>query len=389
LAIDLFAGCGGATLGFKQEGFRVAAAVEVDPTAAETYRLNHPEVILFEEDILEITPRRILRRSGFRKGEVTVILGCPPCQGFSRQRRGKRDERNKLVRVFAEFVAAIKPQLFVLENVPGLANGAGKRIFQDALETLRECGYSVVHDILNAADYGVPQRRKRVVVIGSLNGSVSLPSPTHCSPRRLKSSLDTSTPLKPWRTVRDAIGNLRGLSSGKADPKDPLHAAPRHGEKALKRLRNIPRNGGSRNQLPRDLVLKCHEKHDGHRDVYGRMKWDIVAPTITGGCNRVSKGRFAHPKQNRGITMREAALLQTFPKSYQFFGGRSAIALQLGNAVPVGLARAIARHLRNFVSLSGGGAASGRSKSKKAPNGAKRWKLGRRVRVWGSRKRVI
>lgn len=345
-AIDLFAGCGGATLGFKNEGFRVVAAVEVDPIAAKTYRQNHPEVLLFEKDIRKISPRTLLRKAKLKQGEVAVVLGCPPCQGFSRVRRGGPDKHNALVRVFAEFVAAIKPRFFLLENVPGLVEGKGKRVFKEALNLLSSSGYSMVCRVLNAADYGVPQRRKRVVVIGGLGVPPVLPVPTHRSPRRSASATNGRLPLKPWVTVRRAIGRLKRLSAGKSDPTDPLHAAPRHGRLALRRIRCVPKDGGSRSSLPKTLVLDCHRGHDGHRDVYGRMKWGDVAPTITGGCDRVSKGRFIHPGQDRGITMREAALLQTFPKSYRFAGARPAIAQQLGNAVPAQLARAIARSIK-------------------------------------------
>lgn len=353
-AIDLFAGCGGASLGFKNAGFQVIAAVEVDPGAAETYRLNHPEVLLFEKDIRKIPPRTLLRRAKLRKGEVTVILGCPPCQGFSRVRRGDPDKRNGLVRVFAEFVADIKPKFFVLENVPGLVHGKGRRVFNKALDLLSDCGYSIAYRVLNAADHGVPQRRKRVVVIGSLEGPAFLPIPTHCPPNRAVSAKNHGLRLKPWSTVREAIGRLMHLSAGEGDPTDLLHAAPKHSGLALRRIERIPKDGGSRSSLPKSLVLDCHRGHDGHRDVYGRMRWRDVAPTITGGCDRVSKGRFIHPGQDRGITMREAALLQTFPKSYRFAGGRTAIALQLGNAVPVRFARAIARSVIKACGLVAG-----------------------------------
>ncbi|MGH2395628.1 MAG: DNA cytosine methyltransferase [bacterium] len=345
-AIDLFAGCGGATLGFKKEGLKVVAAVEVDRVSAETYRMNHPEVLLLERDIRKISPRALLKMAKLRRGEVTVVLGCPPCQGFSRVRRGAPDRRNALVRVFAEFVVAIRPQFFVLENVPGLAQGGGRRVFKKALSLLKDSGYSIVFRVLNAADYGVPQRRKRVVVIGRLRRSVALPIPTHCSPTRPAIEESGRIRLKPWVTVRQAIGRLKRLAAGKGDPDDPLHAAPAHSKIVLRRIRRIPRNGGSRSSLPKTLVLECHYDHDGHRDVYGRMKWSDIGPTITGGCDRVSKGRFIHPEQKRGITMREAALLQTFPKSYLFAGGRSAVALQIGNAVPVRFARAMARAVK-------------------------------------------
>ena len=342
-AIDLFAGCGGATLGFKNVGFEVVAAVEVDSIAAQTYRMNHPGVLLLEEDIRKVSPHALLRRTKLKKGNVTIILGCPPCQGFSRVRRGGPDRRNGLVRAFAEFVVNIRPKFFILENVPGLVRGKGRRVFREALKLLVDIGYSVTYGMLNAADYGVPQRRKRAVVIGRHGGPVSLPSPTHCSPNRIVSVENHRPRLRPWVTVRETIGRLTHLSAGERDPTDLLHRAPEHSELALRRIRRIPKDGGSRSSLPNALVLDCHRDHDGHRDVYGRMRWRDVGPTITGGCDRVSKGRFTHPSQDRGITMREAALLQTFPKWYRFAGGRGAVALQIGNAVPVQFAKALAR----------------------------------------------
>ncbi len=338
-AVDLFAGCGGMSEGLRQAGFDVIAAVEIDKYAAKTYRMNHPDTVLFEEDI------RSLHADGIKEllnGEpLHLLAGCPPCQGFSSIRRLNRkqaveDERNDLLLEFLRFVEELEPLTIMLENVPGIANYA---IFQFVVERLQELGYNPKYDILKVADYGVPQRRKRLVLVGSLLGELEV---QRCSIRPV--------------TVQETIGKLEHVD----ETEDPVHMIyPRHTPPIQERISLIPKNGGSRSDLPKKHRLKCHEKENvGFNDVYGRLRWEDVSSTITGGCLNPSKGRFLHPEEDRCITAREAALLQTFPPQYKFAVDipRSALALQIGNALPPKFCRIQARnirvHLENYSNQS-------------------------------------
>jgi len=320
-AIDLFSGCGGLTLGLKQAGFKVIGAVEIDPLATETYAKNHPEVKVWQKDIRKLSGVEVLRTLGLKKGQLDLLAGCPPCQGFSsmRTKNGKRrprDERNDLIFDYLRLVKAILPKIVMMENVPALAKNKRIKIFKKELIAL---GYDPNGTplILNAADYGVPQRRRRMILVCSRVGRIELPK-----------GEDTRI------TVKEAIGDLpRPGSSG-----DPLHdIKERRGPWIEEMIKNIPKNGGSRTDLPKRFHLACHkELPGGFKDVYGRMSWRDVSPTITGGCVSPSKGRFLHPTQNRSITLREAALLQSFPQNYyfSFTKGKQGVALMIGNALP-------------------------------------------------------
>lgn len=275
-----------------------------------------------------------------------MLAACPPCQGFSTQRRGAgkhSDKRNRLVFEFVRLVREVRPAYFLLENVPGLAEGAGQPLFGLAKKALRRLGYGWSEGVLDAADFGVPQHRKRLIVVGGRRHlpRARLPAPTHISP----DTLHAGRGLVAWKTVRDVLQGLTPLGAGQADTDDPLHSAPAHNATTLRRIQAIPADGGSRRSLPSDLILACHKGHSGHYDVYGRMPWDRPAPTLTGGCNKPSKGRFLHPEQQRAITLREAALLQSFPPKSHFVGSRDSIAAQIGNAVPPDLSRAVAAEL--------------------------------------------
>jgi DNA (cytosine-5)-methyltransferase 1 len=318
-AIDLFAGCGGLTLGLKRAGFRVLGAVEIDEVAAETYRLNHPDVVLLESDIRSVSPDNFRKTLGLAKGQLDLLAGCPPCQGFStlRTRNGgqrNRDPRNQLISEMLRFVDAFEPKSVMMENVPRLREHS---LFQSLCRNLRRRGYKLSFDVKDAAAYGVPQRRRRLILIGKKSSAVAL--------------AEESTQKT---TVRMTIGGLPRPGQGN----DDLHNLPEktRSERVQNLIRDIPRDGGSRRDLPKERQLPCHTKSDGFSDVYGRMAWDDVAPTITSGCFNPSKGRFLHPDQDRAITMREAALLQTFPADYHFpiARGKQAIALMVGNALP-------------------------------------------------------
>lgn len=317
-AVDLFSGCGGLSLGLKEAGFVVVAAVEVDLKAQETYQLNHPSVRLYAQDIRELDPAEVLKAAGLKPGELELLAGCPPCQGFSRlrtknKRTSVRDNRNNLVADFLRFIEVMQPKTVMLENVPALAKDAR---FLKMRRQLHALGYETVVHVLDAADYAVPQRRKRLIMLAS---NVHTPQLANKARKRV--------------TVRDA---LNGLSKPNR-ARDKLHGLGESRSEDVRQLiALIPKNGGSRRDLPKRYQLDCHKRSDGFHDVYGRMAWDDVSPTITSGCHNPSKGRFLHPSQNRAISLREAAILQGFPRRYRFNvnHGKEAIALMIGNALP-------------------------------------------------------
>jgi DNA (cytosine-5)-methyltransferase 1 len=313
-AIDLFSGCGGLTLGLTQAGFRVVGAVEIDPLAVETYKANHKRVVIWEKNISKISAAEVMRRLKIERGQLDLLAGCPPCQGFSTMTtlngRIGQDKQNDLVFEFLRFVRAMRPKAVMLENVPKLAKN---RRFKKLREELQKLGYEINHAVLNAANYGVPQRRRRLILVAGHGKKIPF------------GSIENQK-----QTVRKAFAKL-----GVRANKDKLHNLPENrSDKVRQLIREIPRNGGSRLDLGTRRQLKCHKKCNGFKDVYGRMAWDDVSPTITGGCFNPSKGRFLHPTKDRAITLREAALLQTFPADY-FFSvkrGKCPAAQMIGNA---------------------------------------------------------
>lgn len=335
-AVDLCSGPGGVTTGYKAAGVTVIAAFDNDKDARATYQRNHPEVRLFEDDLLTLEGNDFIRKLKVGVGEVDILTACVPCQTFSTlgrrtDRRRDVDSRNHLVGKVAEFAAALRPSAVVMENVPPLAKNER---FRKLVHRLRQQGYGTWFDIVNAADFGVPQRRRRLVLIalqGKPDREVPVLSPSHPLLKRFCQR----------RTVRDAFRLLR-LKKTHDRLSRPRTNYPRI---VAKRIAAIPPNGGSRSSLPQALVLKCHKKN-GHGtaagNVYGRMVLDDVAPTLTTRCTTPSCGRFLHPWANRPITLREAACLQTFPVDYEFEGGTMSIQAQIGNAVPPRLAEAIA-----------------------------------------------
>jgi DNA (cytosine-5)-methyltransferase 1 len=340
-AIDVFSGCGGLTLGLKRAGFRVLAAIENDELAVETYKANHPRVRVLKKDIRQVLARPLMKELGLRQGELDLLAGCPPCQGFSvlRTRNGAsqcRDHRNGLIREIIRFARAFRPKTVMVENVPGLgAHWSFRKLCRD----LRRLGYRVRWDIKDARHYGVPQRRKRLILVAGRGFEVPF-----------------APEAKTVCTVRDAIGDLGKV--GKT--RDALHNLPeKRSAKIRDLIKAIPKNGGSRTDLPKYRQLRCHKRSDGFKDIYGRMAWDEPSPTITGGCYNPSKGRFLHPRYNRAITLREAALLQSFPKNYCFpvDASKEAVALMIGNALPPAFteqhAARIVKHLKTAARVSG------------------------------------
>jgi len=333
-AIDLFSGCGGLTLGLKKARFWVVGAVELNRLAVETYRKNHPDVTVWESDIRTLNPYSLRDQLELKEGELALLAGCPPCQGFSRLRTKNGafavdDPRNDLLFEYVRFVRAFRPRALMMENVPWLADDSR---FLKFCKRIKALGYKYEHLILNAADYGVPQRRKRLIFLAGLKGNIPF-----------------ALPSRKCRTVRSAIGNLPAAGNSG----DALHDfLPQHQPRILNIIRSIPKDGGSRTSLPKALWLECH-RHSacGFKDVYGRMAWDNVAPTITSGCFNPSKGRFLHPEEDRAITLREAAILQGFPPKYIFpIGNRSAAGIMIGNALPPPFITAHARVIMKYLS---------------------------------------
>jgi DNA (cytosine-5)-methyltransferase 1 len=308
----------------------VLAAVELDAGALSTYKANHPDVLLKLGDIRKLSPLKLRGELGLRAGSLDLLAGCPPCQGFSVLRtlngaKGKADRRNRLIHQMVRFARVLRPKAIMMENVPKLVK---QRSFARLCRELETLGYRVNFDVKDAANYGVPQRRKRLILIGGKGLTI----PFAAESRRL-------------RSVSGAIRKMPAVGRGR----DPLHNMPvtKRSDKVLKLIRDIPKDGGSRTDLPRSRQLACHKGNDGFHDVYGRMAWYEVAPTITSGCFNPSKGRFIHPAKDRAITLREAAILQGFPRSYFFDTslGKEAIALMIGNALPPEFIR------RNAISI--------------------------------------
>ena len=319
--IDLFAGAGGFTLGFEQAGFLPIYANENNEAAAATYAANfggHCDARDIET--VESIPA------------TDVVIGGPPCQGFSNLgTRLPNDPRNQLWRHFMRAVEESGPKVFVIENVPPLLKSAeGQEILSEA----KILGYEVEGRILNSADYGSPQTRKRAIIIGSRVGPVLFPRQTHEAPDKAPAN---GASLLPWRTVRDAISDIPPEPTG-----EDLHWGRNPTELSKRRYRYVP-PGGNRFDLPLELTPECwRKKTKGGTDLFGRLWWDRPSVTIRTEFYKPEKGRYLHPELHRPITHREAARLQGFPDDFKFVGSKIEIAKQIGNAVPVELARAIA-----------------------------------------------
>lgn len=349
-AIDLFAGGGGLTVGLKRAGFKVVAAVEIEEHAYATYRANHPDVYAVKQDIRTISGESLLDVLGEK--DIDLIAGCPPCQGFtsltSKYRR--EDARNMLVAEMTRLVREILPRSVMMENVPGLAK-KGKDLYDESKRQLQELGYKLTDRILEAADYGVPQVRKRLVMLGGLGFAISLPQPTH--------SKIAQGALSKWRTVKDTIGHMtepvllsEAKKLGKVQETD-WHVVRTLSPQNAKRIR-AAKAGKTWISIPEQLRPECHRgSYQGFTNVYGRMEWGQPSPTITGGCTTLSKGRFGHPVENRTISVREAALLQTFPDNYRFDTPYMEYVCNIiGNALPCEFAEVMSRQCQIRLSAS-------------------------------------
>lgn len=347
-AIDFFCGAGGLTRGLLDAGIEVVAGIDADGRCKETYEKNNKPAKFIEADICDVSLYRIWKLLGSRRTSDLLIAGCAPCQPFSQQRKwqeadpdGKSNHRDPdatLLGAFASLVERIRPAHVLIENVPGLARVPGFSTYRRFVRMLKDSGYDIADGVLDAKRFGVPQTRRRYVLIAVRRGAASLPEGVY------------GTEDHPYTTVRAAIRCFPPIRAGKAHKKVPNHVAAAISPINLARLRATPPDGGDRRSWPDTLGLDCHKgDYQGHTDVYGRMAWDLPAPTLTGRCHSISNGRYGHPSQRRAISLREAASLQTFRRSYVFTGSNKHIACQIGNAVPVRLARELGRHLLSLA----------------------------------------
>lgn len=338
--VDLFCGAGGLSYGMQGAGVKVVAGIDVDPACRHPFETN-VGAPFHEQDINDVSADFV--EALFPNAGPRVLAGCAPCQPFSSYTQGRDTGPGQwsLLTKFGELTAAVQPEVVTMENVPRLT---AHRVFDRFLSLLREAGYQYTHRVVRCADYGVPQTRSRLVLLASRLGHIDLVGPTHSDAKVV--------------TVRNAIAHLESIQAGGSDESDPLHKASGLSDKNLRRIR-AAKAGGTWRDWDESLRATCHTKPSGrtYPGVYGRMEWDQLAPTITTQFHGFGNGRFGHPEQDRAISLREGALLQTFPESYSFVGEETAIHISpiarlIGNAVPVKLGEAIGRsivsHLRTM-----------------------------------------
>ena len=340
--IDFFSGCGGMSYGFHTAAssnvkYRVLGGLDIDQHANATYErmLKKPAIM---NDIRRLADREELNNAlnqwGYDPTKPLILIGCAPCQGFSSHRKKDRreDERNELLAAFGAIVLALEPALVVMENVPEMLQKKHWRHYEAFSSQLEKHGYLTRARLHNLASFGVPQERYRALVLSSrLSHRIEMPKPTHLPSKFI--------------SVRDVIEELPPLSAGEVCKLDPMHKTSKHRPETVELLKLIPHDGGSRKSLPDGVGPKCHTKVDGFRDVYGRLWWDRPAVAITARCRTPSCGRFVHPTQDRGLSVREAGLLQGFPTDYHFEGPFDDKFKQIGNAVAPTFARALAEHI--------------------------------------------
>lgn len=327
--VDLFCGVGALSHGLMRAGLKIVAGYDIDARCAHAFEKNN-NAKFYARDVAKLSANDI--NAHFSGKVPSVLAGCAPCQPFSTyKQRYDEDPQWGLVTKFARLAAEVKPDFVTMENVPALLRYREGRVFRRFCSILKKGGYELSWTIAKCEDFGVPQKRRRLVVVAS----------------RSYRSLTLKSTHKTAKTVRDAIGRLRPLDAGQTDAKDPLHTASSLTDINLRRIR-ASKPGGTWRDWPRALRAACHKRPSGktYPGVYARMKWDDASPTITTQCYGYGNGRFGHPEQHRAISLREAAILQTFPKSYEFLPRHEVIYFKelgrwIGNAVPVRLAEAI------------------------------------------------
>lgn len=341
--VDLFCGVGGLTHGFKLEDFKVVAGFDIDESCKFAYEQNN-DAVFYLRDVAEVSSSEI--KSLFGSSKVKILVGCAPCQPFSSYTfKDKKRDNDKwgLLYHFARLIRETKPEIVSMENVAQLVNFKQAPVFNDFTNSLKELGYFVHYEIVNCQEYGIPQKRKRLVLLASKFGEIELIPKTHSK--------------KDYITVKDVIENLPVIKDGEFSPHDLMHYSRKLTTLNKKRIKSTP-YGGSWKDWPKELQLECHKRDSGksYVSIYGRMKWEEPSPTLTTHCIGYGNGRFGHPVQDRGISLREAALLQTFPIDYRFFDenlpfSSVKIARQLGNAVPVQLGKVIARSIKKHLKI--------------------------------------
>jgi DNA (cytosine-5)-methyltransferase 1 len=336
--VDLFCGAGGLTHGFILEGLPVVAGIDLDPACRFPYESNNRKARFVQRDIGEVTVDEL--DALFGDADLTILAGCAPCQPFStyaqRYELDGKDGKWGLLYQFARLAKGSMPDVITMENVPTVAK---HEVFHDFVDTLAQLGYEVWFDVVDSSRYGVPQTRRRMVLLASKHGRVEMIPPTHQKPK----------------TVRQAIARLRPLRAGESAPRDKLHVTSTLSKTNLKRIQSS-KPGGTWRDWPYRLVADCHRVKSGrtYPGVYGRMEWDKPAPTMTTQCYGFGNGRFGHPEQDRAISLREAAILQSFPRDYVFISPEVGVNFTLlgrliGNAVPPDLGRAIARSIKRHL----------------------------------------
>lgn len=348
VCVDLFCGAGGLTHGLIDAGVKVVAGVDFDEACKHPYEANHEGIDFYQADVAKLEASKV--REWFGDASVRVLAGCAPCQPFSNyalryQKAGngdavKDDERWSLLNHFGRLVEELLPDIVTMENVPTITKHSVFRLFKSTLERL---GYEVWVDVIDCVEYGLPQRRRRTVLLASLHGEIKLAAPN----------------ASEIRTVEDVLKGLPVLRHGGSNDEDPLHTASRLSPLNLERIK-VSKPGGSWRDWPKRLIAECHRKNTGKKypSVYGRMKWDEPAPTLTTQFYGFGSGRFGHPSQARGLSLREGAILQGFPQHYSFVPEGEPIPFKalgrlIGNAVPVDLGRVIGQsiieHVRRHV----------------------------------------
>ena len=337
--IDLFCGIGGLTHGLVKEGIDVLAGIDNDNSCKFGYEYNNKTKFI-HKDILQVTAKEIDQLFGEKEKTIRVLAGCAPCQPFSKLNLKKITKKQlEPLEKFAQLIDETKPDIVSMENVSGLADMKKYPIFRTFIDTLEKNKYKYKYEIVDVSEYGIPQKRKRLVLLASKFGEIELIKRTHKDNRV---------------TVRDVIKGLSPLKDGEISPSDSLHRARKLSPMNLKRIKATPHNGGNSDSWSKNLILECHKKESGKTyssTVYGRMRWDEPAPTMTTQCVGLGNGRFGHPEQDRAISLREAALFQTFPKDYQFSDPQNPIitahiAKFIGNAVPVRLGAIIGKSIK-------------------------------------------
>lgn len=346
-AIDAFCGAGGLSIGLAKAGFKILLGFDLDRKCLDTLALNSKTIRhkTIQSDVKDMLRGKLLKHAKIGKGELDLLAGGPPCQGFSVQRTvgGDRDTRNLLVDDYGDLITEVEPRFFLMENVPGIGGKRGREIVDRFKDRMNEIGYFCHEKILDAQDYGVPQRRRRFIVVGERATGAG---PLFEWPKLVRT--------KAANTVRSTIGHLPAPPTDGSDhPEFFGHRSDRLSEVNKARLMAL-KEGQARDDLPEHLLADCHKVSSdviGHRNVYGRMTWDEVSPTITARFDSFTRGKFGHPDQHRSISLLEGALLQTFPQSYRFSGNKVDIARQIGNAVPPRFAAAIGGAIAKAINL--------------------------------------